>query len=57
MDVPANSYFTVQISENWFTGHITASYVVFGKRYITYANELNNLNKTLSSYNNIVYVD
>ena len=44
---------TVNISENWFATSITVSFVHEGKRYITYADNLN-ANGTLTTYTNVI---
>lgn len=41
----------IYISENWFATSITVSWVFGGKRYVTYADHLNN-NGTLTTYTN-----
>ncbi len=43
---------SVTISENWFATSITMSHVYQGKRYITYANNLNS-NGSFTSYTNV----
>lgn len=54
VEINPNSSVIVNISENWFAGYITVSYVNVSKRYITYANELNNSSKSLTSYHNFI---
>lgn len=42
----------IQVSENWFATSITISWQFGGKRYITYADHLNNASGTLTPYTN-----
>ena len=50
----SNMSCSVKISENYFAGYIAFSYQYGGKRYITYANKLNNDKKTLSISNTVI---
>ena len=49
-----NGYKDVAIYENWFATSIAVSYVKSSKRYISYADNLNNSKKTLSYKTNTV---
>ncbi|MDY5431885.1 MAG: YiiX/YebB-like N1pC/P60 family cysteine hydrolase, partial [Candidatus Enterosoma sp.] len=52
----SGSSLTTPITENWLANSITASYLKDDYRIITYANNLN-VDKTMTVYHNIIYVD
>lgn len=50
-----NEYADIQISMNWFADSIAVSYVMNNVRYVSFANQLNNDNKTLNYSENLIY--
>ena len=49
--IPSKGQSTVEISENWFATSITVSYIVGGRRIITYADELSTNGSLNAEYN------